>query len=43
MELDKGRFSDLEVLDLTSLIDQEIKYYALFAQHITSHADYRWN
>ncbi|NLN41120.1 MAG: ABC transporter permease subunit [Clostridiales bacterium] len=42
MELDKGRFSDLEVLDLTlSLIDQEIKYYALFAQHITSHADYR--
>ena len=48
VEMDKGRFSDLEVLDLVlSLIDEEIRYYAQFAQHITEHTDYRielaWN
>lgn len=42
VEMDKGRFSDLEVLDLVlSLIDEEIRYYAQFAQHITEHTDYR--
>ena len=42
MELDKGRFSEIEVLDLAlSLVDEEIKYYARFAQHITKHTDYR--
>ncbi len=42
MEMDKGRFSSTDVLDLAlALMDEEIKFYARFAQHITKHTDYR--
>lgn len=42
MEVDKGRFSEPEVLDLAlSMIDEEIKFYVHFAKYITDHSDYR--
>jgi ABC-2 type transport system permease protein len=42
MEIDKGRFSDSQVLDLAlSMMDQEIEFYVHFAKHITKPMDYR--
>ena len=42
MEMDKGRFSSSDVLDLAlSVMDEEIKFYVRFAQHVTKHTDYR--
>jgi hypothetical protein len=41
-EKDKNPFSSPAALDLfLGLIDEEIKYYLVFAQHITTYQDYR--
>jgi len=48
LETDKNRFSEPEVLDLVlSIIEEELKLYVKFAQHIDKPTDYRmelsWN